>query len=264
MSVKNVTFHSFSLQDDNWRTKDVVYRNLPQKVLNLEPLSRRDGFRFVSSFYSDKEITISGSVTADTEAALKILVDNMKSALHSNESNLDIDDGGTTTRWVASVSRINVPEEHYHITRVPFEISFTCQPFGKLTTATTDTNSIVNTSSLSDSVVIAGSAPARPVIRWTVSGSPSAAITAISFTNSSLGDVIAVTGLSLSGDGDYLEIDTENMSVVQNTGSGEVELDFTGVFPRFAAGTNAYSVAVTGGGATRTLNQLLTYYQSYL
>ena len=63
MSIKNVTYNNFDLQSDDFLTKDIIYRNSPKKTLDIEPLSRRDGFRVVNSFYSDKSITISGNVT---------------------------------------------------------------------------------------------------------------------------------------------------------------------------------------------------------
>src|SRR3989304_3849535 len=62
----------------------------------------------------------------------------------------------------------------------------------------------------------------------------------------------------------HSEIDIYDMSVVQSIGAGEVEIDFTGVFPRFNTGTNSYSVTLVGGGASKTLNQSITYNASYL
>jgi len=264
MTAKSIKYNNFNFQDTNWRTKDIIYRNLPTKVLDIEPLSRRDGFRLVNTYYSDKQISISGTVTSDSEANLRILVDSMKKALSENEANLEITDGADTVSWIATVGSVSIPEEFYNITTLPYKISFTCQPFGKATTITTSTASIENTSSLSATIVIAGSAYPRPVIRWTVSGSPASDITGISITNNTTGDTLTATGLALSGDGDYFEIDTEEMSAVQNTGSGEVEIDFTGVFPRFATSTNSYAVTIVGGGATKKLNQSITYYASYL
>lgn len=262
--AKAITYNSFSLQDDNWRTKDIIYRNYPSRTLDLEPLARRDGFRLVNSYYTTKEIRISGSVTADTEAALRALVDNMKKALNETEQTLAIDDGGSNVQWTCSVSSIDVPEEHYHITRVPYSISFRCQPFGTAAASTTNTNSITNTASETSSIVVVGSAAPRPVITWTVSGSPSSAITAIQFVNNTTGDTFAVSGLVLSGNGDYLELDTENMTVAYNTGSGEVTVDFTGVIPTFVTSTNSYTTTMTGGGASKTLVQSIVYSASYL
>ena len=133
MAITSVTYNGFSFQDTNWRTKDVIYQNLPKTVLDMEPLSRRDGFRLINTYYTDKEIHISGNVASDTEANLRTLMVAMKEALDTDQANLDIDDNGTTVRWNATVADINIPEEHFHITRLPFSITFKCQPFGKVT-----------------------------------------------------------------------------------------------------------------------------------
>jgi len=260
---KNITYNSFDLQDTNWHTQDIIYRNLPDKILDIEPLARDDGFRLVNTYYNKKEIKISGTVSSDTEANLKTLVDNMKKALNVDEANLDIDDGNTVIRWIASVSNIQIPEQHYHITEIPYQITFVCQPFSHSTSSSTDTDSFT-TSTASGSIVIVGNTRPKPVIQWTVSGTPSAAITGITFVNSTTNDTITLTGLELDEDGEYVEVDTDNKTVVTNTGSGDTTIDFTGVFPTFASSTNSYSITITGGGGSKTLLQQIVYYPAYL
>lgn len=427
MSAKTIQFNSFDLQDSNFRTKDIIYRNVPTRVIDLEPYSRRDGFRFVNSYYESKDITVKGTLTRDTAANLKISLDSMKESLNAEEANLDIDDGGTTIRYVCTVSSFDVPEEFYHISQIPYSINFKCQPFGKQTTSTTQTKSII--ASISDSysetnisgatgisstltykkigqsfvgngneldsvklfldkigsptgdlivsvyahsgtfgtssvptgsalasvtvdastvtsgsntfdftganritlsngvyycVVIdaisvgdnsnyiqvstdgtspthsgnisvyttswiaspatdlcfyvytledpyvdtidpTGSYGPNPVITWTLNGAPSEAITQIAFTNSTTGDVITIGNLTLDASGDYIEVDTENMTVTASyDGGAGTEIDYTGVFPTFVAGNNSYSLTLTGGGATFTVVQTITYYPTYL
>jgi len=267
MSVKSIQFNSFSLQSTNWKTKDIIYRNLPEKNVDINLKSRRDGFDVVNTYYSQKVITIEGTVISDTEANLKILVDNMKESLSTDEANLDINDGGTTLRYVCSVQNIAIPEEHYNITHLPYKISFICQPFAMLTSTTTDTNSIANTSPspFTDTINPIGSAKPKPTLKWTCSGAPSAAITQISFTNSTTGDTITVGSLALDANGDYLEIDCDAMTVkVSHDGGAATDIDYTGVFPDFSANSNNYSITITGGGATWNLAQIITYYPSYL
>lgn len=261
--AKEISYAGFDFQDTNWHTKDIIYRNLPEKEIDLERLARRDGFRVVNTFYSQKQISISGTVSSDTEANLRTLIDNMKKALYINEQELIIDDGGANVTWVCSPSEIKVPEEHYHITLIPYRISFVCQPFGHSGTLVTNTNS-VSTASESSSIVITGSAGPRPIITWTVSGTPSSAITGITFENTTVQDTFSVTGLVLSGNGDYLELDTDEMTVVYNTGSGEVVTDFSGVIPLFLTSTNSYTMSITGGGASKTIIQSIAYYPAYL
>ncbi|KKK95959.1 hypothetical protein LCGC14_2667560, partial [marine sediment metagenome] len=103
------------------------------------------------------------------------------------------------------------------------------------------------------------------VLKWALSGAPSAAVTQISFENTTVSDTITVGSLTLDADGDYLEIDCENMTVkVSYDGGAATEVDYTGVFPLFNAGSNSYETTVVGGGATWTLNQDITYFKTYL
>ena len=266
MSAKSITFNSYSLQDSNFRTRDIVYRNMPEKVIDLEPNVRRDGFYIVNTYYSQKSITISGTLTRDTEANLKTTLDAMKEALNTNEANLDIGDGGGTMRFEATVESIDIPEEHYNITQVPYRITFRCQPFGKATSTTTDTKAIDENSDdpYTNTFNPTGSAPPSLVLKWTCDGNPTAAITAISFENVTTGETITVSGLVLDADGDYLEIDTDNMTVKYSVNGGaKTDIDFVGVFTSFVPGANSYSVTFTGGGATWDIEQTIVYYPSY-
>lgn len=267
MAIKNVTFNTFNLQDNDFRTRDIIYRNFPNRTIDLEPNTRRDGFRFVNSYYDMRDIIVKGTLTRDTESNLKISLDSMKENLQTEEGNLDINDGGTTLRYVCTVAAVDVPEEHYHITRVPYVISFRCQPFGKETSTTVDSKTITQASpspflSTFDPI---GSIGPRPVLRWTTNGIPTAAITQIKFENTTTTDTITVPSLALDASGDFLEIDVELMiATVSHDGGSAVELDFTGVFPLFDAGSNSYKVTVTGGGATWTLDQTITFFPTYL
>ena len=186
MAVKAISYNSFNLQDTSFRTKDIIYRNFPEKVIDVELKSRRDGFLLVDTYYSAKDISISGTLTRDTEANLKTSLDSMKEALHTDEAALDIDDGGTTIRYVASVVSIDIPEEHYHITHVPYRITFRAQPFGHLTSSTTSTNTITS-SPYSTTINPTGSASPSPILKWTYSGTPSTTLVdSYSETNSSV------------------------------------------------------------------------------
>ena len=264
---KSITFNSFDLQDSNFRTKDIIYRNYPARTIDLEPYPRRDGFRFVNSYYEQKDISVRGTLTRDTEANLKTSVDNLKENLHTEEANLDIGDGATTIRYVCTVSSVDVPEQHYHITQIPYSITFRCQPFGKATSSTVDAKTITqaDSSPYANTFDPTGSMGPRPVLKWALSGAPSAAVTQISFENTTVSDTITVGSLTLDADGDYLEIDCENMTVkVSYDGGAATEVDYTGVFPLFNAGSNSYETTVVGGGATWTLNQDITYFKTYL
>ena len=265
--AKSITYNSHNFQDTNFRTKDIIYRNMPEKTIDLEPKPRREGFRFVNSYYNAKNIRISGTLTRDTEANLKTSIDAMKEALHTDEANLDIGDGGGTIRYVCSVQSIRVPEEHYHITRVPYDVVFQCQPLGSATSTTVDSQTITQASAdpYLNTINPTGSAPPLPVLKWVTDGVPSAAITQIKFENTTTSESMTVATLALDASGDYLEIDCNAMTVkVSHDGGTATEVDFTGVFPDFKAVSNSYEVTITGGGATWELDQTITYYPLYL
>lgn len=266
--AKNITVNGLSLQNTNSITQDIIYRDLPTKTFNTQQKSRNDGFILQSSYYTEKDINIRGNLNCDSEANLKSKINEIKEAMIEDEFDVDIEDSGTTIRYVCSLDSFSIPEEHYHITNVPFDISLKCQPFGKETSATTITNSITNTSSspFVASINLTGSARPKPTIKWEViSAPPSADITQIVFTNSNSGDTITISSLELDAVGDYLEIDCENMtSVVSYDGGAETNIDYTGVFPSFSTSTNSISTTFTGGGATWLLRQIITYYPNYI
>ena len=191
----------------------------------------------------------------------------MKEALHVDEANLDIDDGSTIVRYVCSVEAIEVPEQHYHITRVPYQIVFRCQPIGHSTSQTNDSK-VINQASPSpylDTFDPVGSAPPLPILKWTINVVPSSDITQIVFENTTTGDTITIPNLVLDAFNDFLEIDIDAMTVkVSYDGGTATEIDFTGVFPRFKATNNSYKVTITGGGATWELNQDIDYFEAYL
>jgi hypothetical protein len=265
--AKEISYNSYDLQDSNFRVKDIIYRNMPEKVIDVMQKARRDGFNFVNAYFTQKNIQVSGTVTSDTEANLKTKVDEMKAAFQTDEAALVIDDNGTNIAWTCSVERLDIPEQHYHITRLPFDISFKCQPFGKATSATTDTNAITQASSapFTDTIDPTGSMTPLPALKWLCNGSPSAAITSIEFENTTTGDIVTVSGLAMDNNGDYLEIDTDAMTIkVSHDGGAATAIDFTGVFPRFSVASNSYSVTILGGGATWALTQTIVYYPLYL
>lgn len=262
---KNISYNNWNFQDSNFVTKDIIYRNVPSKTIDLEQKVRSDGFHVINTYYNSKEITIDGVVTRDTEDNLRTSINSMKEALYVDEANLDIDDGSSTMRYVCSLKSLDIPEEFYHITHLPYRIVFLCQPFGKATTTSSQLEIITSDTSSIGTINPIGSAPPRPKLRWTCSGSPTSAITQIKFTNSSTNKSITVGSLAIDANGDYLEVDCDAMTVqVSHDGGAAVNIDFDGVFPIFLTNTNSYSTIITGGGASWSLRQYIEYYAQYL
>lgn len=258
MSATSITFDNFSIQDSTYKTENIQYRHLANKTIDSKPIPRRGGFVIVDTLYTQKEISINGWILTDSVAALRTAVDDLKRALVPQEKNLDIEYGSDLIRYTATVSAISVNEEHHNITRIPFEIKFLAMPWG------TDTGSTINTKTIASSpynnnINITGSYGPFPVLKWTVSGIPSTEISKIKFENTTTDTYIEVSGLSLSADGNYLEIDVKNMTATEGASTN---VDFDGVFPKFNTSTNSYSTTVSGSGYS--LVQTIEYYPTYL
>ncbi len=259
MATINVTFNGFDLQNDTYTTTNINYRHLAEKVIDTKPRPRTGGFDVVDTYYSRKVITLTGWIRADSEDALRTARDNLFKALRPQEKDLDIDYGTDVLRYKATVSRIDVPEEHFHINRLPFTIEFVALPWATKTTQSQDSKTITS-SPYSNSIDFGGTFGPFPVLKWSVSGTPASAITAIKFENTTTGDWIEVDNLTLDSNGDYLEIDCAGMTVKEGTTSK----DFSGVFPEFEPGVNNYTVTITGGGGSFALQQLITWYETFL
>jgi len=257
MSATTITFDNFSLQDSTYRTENITYRHLAHKTITEKEEPRRGGFDIVNTFYSRKEIRIDGWIMAANKQALRVAIDGLKKALVPDEKDLVIGYGDDIIKHKATVSSMEVNEEHHHITRIPFSIAFLTLPWGTSSNSITDSKTITS-SPYNSSINITGSYGPFPVLKWQVSGTPSSAITTIRFENTTSGCFIEVEGLNLNADGKFLEVDVEKMTVKENT----TNVDFKGVFPSFLTGSNSYMTTITGSGFTVT--QTIVYFPTYL
>lgn len=252
--MTNVTFNSFDLQDSNYHTRKITHRKFPERIILAEPKSRRDGFSIVDKYFEKKVIVLEGTITGNSEAGLRTLVDNMKKEIRGTDKNLDIDYGGSTIRYKATVQKLEIPEDYFHLTFVPFEIEFLCHPLGKATSTTNHSDDDITSSPHNGSVTITGSESPLPVIKLTIDAETSMSV--VKFKNTTTNTEITVTRAFSAGE--VLEIDCENLTVkVDGT-----EVDFTGVFPEFEPGSNSYTITITDGGSFN-VDLDIDYYPTY-
>ena len=253
MTATTITFNGYDLQTANILTRDILHRGLPTKEINLKADSIRDSFDIVDVRYSQKIITVSGLLISTSKENLRILINNFKNALRPRERSLVIGYGDTTLTYVGTVRSINVPEEHWNITQVPFMIEFLCEPFGKASASSSSAWSNKATSLNNEDINITGTYNALPVITIHVD---SATITIIKFENETNDDWIQVeTTFTVGKD---LVIDCENETVQFDSS----DVDFTGIFPSIAPGDNKFHLTVTGSGYQYDLE--ISYWPTYL
>ncbi len=256
MTPTAISFNGFDLQSSTYRTQEIKYRHLAEKRIDSRADVRRGGFDIVDTHFTQKQIEVSGWILSDSKENLRTALDAFKKALKSQEQTLSIEYGSDTINYTATVQSINIPEEHFHITRLPFTIVFLTLPWG--TVSQIYDGKTITTTTYTNSIDIKGSYSPFPVISWTVGTVPTPAVSKIKFENKTTGDFIEVSGLNLSSNGQYLEIDCENMTVKENSTNS----DFVGVFPSFEPGINVYEVTITG--TTFQIFQDFYYYDTYV
>jgi len=251
----NLKFDSYDLQTTNIKTRSIHHKHYPSRVIDIESNIRVADFRFISSYWDKKIITVNGSIVADSANTLRTVIDEMKNKLQGTEKSLDIDYGDGTIRYTATVKSLEIPDDFYYITLVPFTIEFLCQPYGKSITSTNSSLNDITTSPKSHSLTVTGSSDPLPTITLTVDNETT--MTEIEFKNVTTDDIITVT--RAFADTEVLVIDCENQTVKVD----DVNVDFTGVFPRFNTGANDCLVTITDGGAFN-VDLDIDYYPHYL
>lgn len=248
-SQDDIVFNTYSLQNSGIVTQVLLQDNTPERDIDSFNIPRDDGRSYVGDYWRRKTISIRGVVSKDTNSILESTLDDMKRYLGVPNSELDIKIDGTIRRYIATLSngdRMFARRRGYHVTTCPFDLQFTClEPFGKSTEYEATTYFDKTDLSFTENVINSGTVTGKPYLAINITAA--SAITEISFTNNTTEETITITR-SFSA-GEYLAIDCEEKTVKVNG----VAVDYDGIFPDIAIGTNSYSVDFTGTSATYTL-----------
>ena len=236
----NVTYDSFDIQSATVISNKIQHTDYAGRAIQRRRKTRDDGFDILENYFTERIIVIRGVVKGSSESVLDTNIDNLKENLSGEEKNLDIDFGGSTRRYIATVRELRIPEEFYNLTVVPYEVEFVCQPFGRNTSTTNHSDDANTSSPFTGSLNVAGNAAPKPKITLLINSLTS--ISVIEFKNTTTNESIKITRTFVASDS--LVIDTDAKTVKVNG----TEVDFSGVFPAFVIDTNNYEVTVTGSG----------------
>lgn len=258
MANYSVTFDSNSLQTANIITEKIDWQSMPAKTINMAALAH--GNRSVIPYvdYPNRSVVISGTIIGTSQTDVDTRVDNFKLAISGSNKNLDIDNGTTVRRYIATVSNVSI-DRPGGLTYALFTVTFTCTyPFGYNTATSTLLNTSGNTSgSYTPSLTFGGTAPVQqPVITYTPS------ILAASATNliANPGFEVDTTGWSSAATGTaFARITTQHNSgvaalQVTNSAStsgfgiyGGVTTNYTSTVPGQSYNLSAYFKGSVGG-----------------
>jgi hypothetical protein len=156
----SIVYNSFDLNDTTHITSDITDAGTPERNLTVFNLIRSGGGIITDSTYYTKSIKVSGKIVGTSMSNLESILDTFHAALATENKNLDIGLNGTTRRYVATPSKVNVERPVRAANWAGFDIEFLCTENGKDTSVTTLLNASVITANPSTSALtIGGSAP---------------------------------------------------------------------------------------------------------
>ena len=245
--MTNITYNSYSLQDAEVTTRSAEHFSGGKRDIMLANMGRANKQSILASLYKEKTIIVEGTIRADSQSELHTEIDSLKEALDAEDANLDIEYGGSNRRYKATPVSVQIPEEFYNLTWVPYRIEFFCaDPFGYNTATANRSVDTITTSQLASTVTFAGNFGPEPSV--TITMEDVNAVTQVKLTNSNTGDIITVT--TAFSDSDILVINHETKKVTLNG----TEIDYTGLFPQWEAGQNNFILDIAKTQVTADLD----------
>lgn len=234
----NITFNNISLMQDPYSVRTFTAEETNNKEIFLYELARQRGGHIINAEYRAKRFKMSGTIKGTDKDDLEENIDEFKALMDQISKNLDIEYAGTTRRFIATAESINVQRDYFNLTFAPFDIVFVVPDgVGYDTARTEDTLAAITDKTQNENITILGSAPPDDMV-LTITVTDVVSITAISFQAN--GNRITLT-TSVS-DNDVIVFNQETLKVTKNG----TEVAYTGIFPHFYVGVNAFLIEATG------------------
>ena len=259
MAGTSVSFDSNSLQTTWINTSQIRHENMPTKIAIPYIVAHSNGSAIPFSEYSSKVVTLVSTITGTSISDTDSKIDTFKGYFAAELKNLDIDYAGTTRRYIATCTDIQVDRPD-GLTHATITTTLLCLfAFGQNVAPTTAVNATARTSATySDAVTIIGSAPQQlPVATITLVSFTGTGSRTMSFGNNNNGQQLTVTRSSWTA-GDVVQIDCVNKVVAVNG----LVVDYTGAFIELPPG--AQVIGYSDSFTARSINYDVSYYARYL
>lgn len=249
----NITFDNVGLSVAPYALAELKHEKTSDRDFISFGLARERGSILVDTNYKTKEITIAGRITGTNQADLENNIDITKELLSREGKNLDIDYAGGTRRYKATNIIFDVDRQYFNLNYAPYSATFFVPSgVGEDIAVTNQQTTGITVASKVGSITILGTAYPMPTVKLTFSAGVAVASASLLVN----GLKITYTGTIASTD--VLIFDIENKKVTLNG----VEKDFTGMFPQFVIGVNAWKIDVASTSHTYKCD--IDYYKKYL
>lgn len=241
-SGDSIVFNDFGLQNSSIVSRYAKHEAAPERQFIEFNVPRSDGMNLQDVFNRRKMIQIKGNLKKDTNAELLDAMDEMKKFMRGINKILKITEGSLIRRYVATLQNpqnLFIRRDHYHITWVPFEMTFKClTPFGLSENRKIYTNLSITSSPFTKELVHDGSADGarlQTIIQFNAADT----VSKVSWENTTNDDKIEITRTFNAGD--ILIIDGETGLVTVNS----VEVNRDGFPPTLNVDSNSFILTIT-------------------
>ena len=241
----SVQFNGTDINNVVYISENTTHDSAQSRSISSFKIARRDGEKLVSAFWGSKEIDINGYIVGTSQADFESKADALKSLLANQASNLDILYNGITRRYIATATEVKINRDSDNIDWSPYSVKFLVPlGVGMDTSETTALNKsgIVATTD-TETLTFNGSYNPKPRHRINFTAKGNADV--IRVQNTTTGNYMDVDLGSVGSLNDFIEINEENQTVLR---SGNIPVNYRGVFPSVAPGSNNLELFVYGNG----------------
>ena len=252
--MSSIKYDNTELVGATYIPRYVKHETAPERLLNAVKLARQDGQVIIDDNFSVKYIDIAGVITGADQATMEANIDTLKELLSRKDKNLDIVYGGGTRRYVCRSLTFDINRDFYHLLHAPYVVRFfVAKGYGTDTSETTAINEAgIVTAETTKLYTFAGSYQPKP--RHKITLATRGNLDVVRITNNLTGDYIDIDWGNVSGDPDWVEVNEENGTVLNDSG---VAVPYRGKIPSVALGAEQ-SLKLTVIGSGSTLNQQQT------
>lgn len=251
------TYGGYSLDNENNIITESIKGDRDSVDRNVidEPLVRREGAKILGDEFGVKEFTVEGTLYDTTVTGFRGILDEFKQNLAEVEQQLQF----TSDRYyVATTTKLNVTQNSSDISIGKFQAEFLAvDPFAYGTAQSVDITVASGIVATSGTVTISGTVYARPTISYITpvgpTGTGATTISGITISHVPSGTTVTWSGTTSTRPMTYSGTVSFNYDTL-TVYSGTTSQDWTGFFPVWEPGANAFVTTVSGqtvGGTIR-------------
>lgn len=241
-------FEGFSLQDSNYISSTITYRNIPSRSLSSEKIARKPGVKLLSTDFGSKDVSISGYILGSSASDLQTKIDSFHSNVtRKNAGTLYVD---TDRYGTATVKSVAIGDPHYAQDMVPVDIEFLmADPFFRSSQQSVTIAIAAGTATSSETITISGSVFAEPSIIYRApAGAGQTTTSGVKIEYQGTGETVTWSGTGATTTlayGSSVTFDYAVHTILEDT----TEVDLEGYFSRWEPGVQNFIVTFSGTAA---------------